>query len=50
MAEKRFYVTGMTCSVCVEHVESAVKKLDGVKQAGVNLSNGTLKVIYDENI
>lgn len=50
MAEKRFYVTGMTCSVCVEHVESSVKKLDGVKQAGVNLSNGTLKVIYDENI
>lgn len=49
MAEKKFYVTGMTCSVCVEHVESAVKKLDGVKQAGVNLSNGTLKVIYDEN-
>ncbi len=48
MAEKRFYVTGMTCSVCGEHVESAVKKLEGVNQAGVNLSNGTLKVIYDE--
>ncbi len=49
MAEKKFYVTGMTCSVCVEHVESAVKKLEGVSQAGVNLSNGTLKVIYDES-
>ncbi len=49
MAEKKFYVTGMTCSVCVEHVESAVKKLDGVSQAGVNLSNGTLKVIYDDD-
>lgn len=48
MAEKKFYVTGMTCSVCVNHVEKAVKELKGVKHAGVNLSNGTLKVIYDE--
>lgn len=48
MAEKKFYVTGMTCSVCVNHVETAVKELKGVKQAGVNLSNGTLKVVYDE--
>ena len=48
MAEKKFYITGMTCSVCVNHVETAVKELKGVKQAGVNLSNGTLKVVYDE--
>ena len=29
-------------------METAVKELKGVKQAGVNLSNGTLKVVYDE--
>jgi len=50
MAEKKLYVTGMTCSVCVAHVESAVKGLEGVEQAGVNLSNGTLKVIFDESL
>jgi Cu+-exporting ATPase len=50
MTEKKFYVTGMTCSVCVGHVEGAVRNLPGMKSAGVNLSSGILKVVYNDDI
>lgn len=50
MIEKKFYITGMTCSVCVEHVEGAVRNLAGMKSAGVNLSSGILKVVYNDDL
>ena len=35
--KKKYYVEGMTCSACVSHVESAVRKIPGVDGVSVNL-------------
>lgn len=45
----KFTVYGMTCAACVAAVERNVKKIDGVKKVGVNLSTGALLCEYDEN-
>ena len=47
--EKKFDVTGMTCSSCVANVTKAVEKLDGVSDANVNLMTNSMKVNFDEN-
>lgn len=47
--EKKFDVSGMTCASCVANVTRAVKKLDGVSDANVNLMTNSMKVSYDEN-
>lgn len=47
--EKKFDVSGMTCAACVANVTRAVKKLDGVRDANVNLMTNSMKVSYDEN-
>jgi Cu+-exporting ATPase len=39
-------VSGMTCASCVAHVEGALKELDGVTKAVVNLALNTAKVEY----
>lgn len=46
---KTFKVIGMTCQMCATHVAKSVSKLDGVKEANVNLASGQLKVSYDGN-
>ena len=48
--EKKFDVSGMTCSACVANVTKAVEKLDGVTDANVNLMTNSMKVNFDENI
>ena len=40
-------VKGMSCGHCVNSIEGALKSL-GV-QGDVNLENGTVTVVYDEN-
>ena len=40
-------VTGMTCAMCVQTIESSLKDLDGVKAASVNLGSETAMVEYD---
>ncbi|WP_336765735.1 cation transporter [Paenibacillus sp. USHLN196] len=40
-------VNGMSCVHCVNSIEGALKSL-GV-QGNVNLENGTVTVVYDEN-
>lgn len=40
-------VKGMSCSHCQRAVEGAVRKLVGVKEAGVDLEQGILTVTYD---
>jgi Cu+-exporting ATPase len=45
-AELTLDVRGMTCASCVAHVETALKELDGVTNATVNLGLGTAKVVY----
>ncbi|MBI5053130.1 MAG: copper ion binding protein, partial [Chloroflexi bacterium] len=39
-------VRGMTCASCVAHVEGALKELEGVTSAVVNLGLGTARVTY----
>ena len=39
-------IGGMTCASCVAHVEGALKELDGVTKATVNLALNTAKVEY----
>ena len=45
-AELTFDVRGMTCASCVSHVEEALKELDGVTGAVVNLGLNTARVTY----
>ncbi len=46
VAETTFGVTGMTCAACVNRVERALKKLDGVLEAHVNLATERATVRY----
>ncbi|MCY4248616.1 MAG: heavy metal translocating P-type ATPase [Chloroflexi bacterium] len=39
-------VTGMTCAMCQKNVERALKRVDGVLEATVNLANDTASVTY----
>ncbi len=46
--KQTFNITGMTCSACSSHVEKAVNKVPGVKQATVNLLTNSMVAEYDE--
>lgn len=46
VAEVELGVTGMTCAACVNRVERALKKLDGVLEARVNLATERAHVTY----
>lgn len=35
--EKKIYIEGMSCGHCVKHVEEALKELNGVRKASVDL-------------
>ena len=50
MKKETFDVLGMTCSSCQVHVEKAVRNLDGIKSANVNLLSNNMVVEYDEKI
>ena len=50
MIKKNYQLGGVTCQVCVNKIERKVGKLEGVKEAVVNLSNGKLTIEYDENL
>ncbi|MCM3667145.1 copper ion binding protein [Mesobacillus subterraneus] len=43
-------VNGMTCGHCAGKVEKALKSLQGVEVAKVDLKKETAKVKYDESI
>src|SRR5688572_27396192 len=42
-----FPVTGMTCASCVRRVEKALKKVDGIADASVNLATEKARVSFD---
>jgi len=46
--ETTLNVQGMTCGHCKAAVEGALKKLEGVSVAEVNLEAGNVAVTYDE--
>ena len=45
---KKYKVTGMTCSACSSRVEKCVEKLDGVNTVSVNLLTNSMQVDFDE--
>ncbi len=40
-------VGGMTCAACVRRVESAIKSIEGIKDAGVNLATARATLTHD---
>ncbi|HHZ04749.1 MULTISPECIES: heavy metal translocating P-type ATPase [Acetomicrobium] len=49
--EKRnFRITGMTCATCAMIVEKALKKVEGVKFAAVNLATETAFVLLEKDV
>jgi len=44
-----FQVEGMTCGGCAANVESAIKGVNGVKQADVDLETKTARVSFDRD-
>ncbi|MFD2681808.1 copper chaperone CopZ [Bacillus seohaeanensis] len=46
--EKTLSVQGMSCGHCKMSVEGALKNLDGVSAAEVNLEAGKVDVTYDD--
>ena len=40
-------ITGMTCASCVRRVETALLRLDGVREASVNLATESARVAFD---
>jgi Cu+-exporting ATPase len=47
LKKSTFAVTGMTCASCVSHVEKALREVDGVISANVNLATEKATVEYD---
>ena len=50
MKQVNLKITGMTCAMCVQAVEKALSKLDGVSSVNVNLANETATIEYNEQI
>jgi len=47
MLRRSFSIKGMHCASCVRVLERALKKVDGVTEANVNLATGKATVSYD---
>lgn len=47
--DKKFDVTGMTCSACSSHVEKSVSKLVGEGNVTVSLLTNSMQVKYDDS-
>ena len=49
MEKKTFRIKGMHCASCIRVLERALKKVDGVSDANVNLATEKATVTYDAN-
>src|SRR5687768_16388304 len=49
IVKETYPVLEMTCAACAISVESMLKSVDGVLQAGVNFANQSVLVEYDAN-
>lgn len=47
---QKYRITGMSCSACSAAVEKAASKVEGVKEAQVNLLANTMLCEYDESV
>jgi P-type Cu+ transporter len=43
-------IEGMTCASCVRRVEKALRRVDGIAEASVNLATERARVVYDPSI
>lgn len=50
MTNGKFTVSGMTCAACQANVTKTVARLEGVKNADVNLLTGKMAVEFDESV
>lgn len=48
--QKKFKITGMTCSACSSRVEKIVKQLSGVNKVNVNLLQNTMLADFDSEV
>ena len=48
--ENQFQITGMTCAACANRIEKGLKKMDGVKEANVNLALEKAMVQFDSAV
>ena len=49
-AETKLSITGMSCGSCERHVRDALRGLDGVQAAEVDLRTNTATVTYDPTL
>ena len=47
--QRKYDVTGMSCTACSAYVDKVVRKISGVKEVNVNLLTNSMVVDYDEN-
>jgi P-type Cu+ transporter len=47
VVKKNFIISGMTCASCVQSVEKATRKLDGVIESNVNMATEKMVIQYD---
>ena len=50
MKKEKYQVSGMSCASCASSIQNALKKLDGVTSANVNLASETLSIDYDSSV
>ena len=48
--EVKLHIKGMTCTSCVQSIENALKKIDGVDFAGVNITDKTAFIKFDSKL
>ena len=48
--QRKYDVTGMSCSACSANVDKVVRKVNGVKEVNVNLLTNSMIVDYDEKL
>lgn len=47
--QRKYNVTGMSCSACSAYVDKVVRKIDGVREVNVNLLTNSMVVDFDES-
>lgn len=50
MTTKTYQLQTLTCPTCVKKIETAVKKMDGVKGVDVSFNASKVKVNFDESL
>ncbi|MEC1770513.1 heavy metal translocating P-type ATPase [Schinkia azotoformans] len=50
LIENHFQITGMTCAACATRIEKGLKKMNGVKDANVNLALEKAMVKFDSTV